>query len=471
MKKLINTSALVIGMAASGDVFGLAEIDRKQNAAIKSYKSDLGALKVEIDSLKIELKKSNSKLWKFTKKVNSQKVMKAQTGPKMSEEDLAAKEFLEKEIIYMKKQHYALIEAIKVGVAPDEMTEKKKGVERKIASLEREREQIIKGEGRTKTLKKIIALSGAVEVSYRSAKNYAGENTENINVDKVAFAVTAKMANALSADITLTSKESARNFILDTAFVKKGLGPIDFVFGLTALPFGVYESNFVSNPISKDLGDTSNTIAQLSTSKNGFAGKVYVFNGSENKIRANDRVHDFGAKVNYSKVVADVAFGVEVSYISDFSETGGVATNLIGGANTQLKRVGGYAAAFKLEVSGFNFIGEYITAADEYDSADMLFQSKGAKPSVYHIEAGYTFTAFKKKMTAALGYQTSKQMVALGFDKERYLTGLNIALNDNSSLNFEYLHKIDYQSNKCAGATCGTDQKGNAVTIQWIIGF
>ncbi|MGC1183294.1 LbtU family siderophore porin, partial [Legionella sp.] len=93
-----------------------------------------------------------------------------------------------------------------------------------------------------------------------------------------------------------------------------------------------------------------------------------------------------------------------------------------------------------------------------------------------HTEIGMTFKAFKRPSSLGLGYQWTKEALALNLPKQRIIGVYNISIWRDTVESIEYSHDIDYAVYQFANGaapngtvnlpTLGTGRSANTLSAQ-----
>jgi len=79
-------------------------------------------------------------------------------------------------------------------------------------------------------------------------------------------------------------------------FGSEETSPLYITAGQIYVPFGAYETNMVSEPLTLELGETRETSLQVGFVKGDFAGSVYAFNG-DNEKNGDSKIKSWGANL------------------------------------------------------------------------------------------------------------------------------------------------------------------------------
>ncbi len=303
---------------------------------------------------------------------------------------------------------------------------------------------------------KNVTISGVVEVEAGYGKDYANEKTSDLNTATAELGIEAKINDYTSASVVLLWEEDENaefNLQVDEAIITlapESTGPFSFTFGRTTLPFGVYETNLISDPLTLELGETSETIAMVGFESNGLYGNAYVFNGDQDKDGSSSKIDNVGLKFGYAFEQDDQSLDASIGYISDLGDS----DSLEGRFTTYSRNVPGLALSAKYATGPFTLIGEYIGATKDFDD--------GNRPKAWHLEAGYAIG----DATLAINYQKTKEALSLEFPEKRLAAGISFPVMENTTLSFEWAHDSDYKA-----ADGGTGENADTVTAQLAVEF
>ena len=317
-----------------------------------------------------------------------------------------------------------------------------------------------------------ISLSGAVEVELSKGETYAGANTSDIALATVAIGLDAKVNKRTDVRITLLHEDDdTENFVVDEGFITiadADKTPLYFSAGRLYVPFGHYDTNALSDPLTLDMGETQEAALMLGYEKNGVYASIYAFNGETNKAPATDNeAEQMGLNLGYVMETERMSMDVGMGYMSSISDSDGVSGSANMNNNASLTDyVAGMSIHLTYTRGAFNFFAEYLGATDKFAATELAFNGTGAEPSTYNIEVGYTFDMNGDESTAAVSVQGSDEALALGMPEQRYIAALSTAIMENTALAFELKHDVDY-----AVADGGTDNSADTITVQLALEF
>lgn len=345
-----------------------------------------------------------------------------------------------------------------------------------------------------------VEIGGAVELEVIHENDYDGNNPSDVAAGTVDLAASAQVNDWLATDVALTADDDGKIEVDEwTMTVQKPDTPVAFIAGRQGVPFGVYESNMVSDPLTKEVGDTADDAIQVALDLDGVTGAVFLFKG-DNDRSEDSQVENFGFSAGYTLERDEVSIGLGLSWINDISEAGAfkdasedfmspsdyaaavadIQTNGVpdgqGGFTTTdeakaeaiaelqgrgKSMVAGGGASLVASFGGMQVIAEYVTAMSKFKPYELAFKDKGAKPSVWMVQAAYGFELGGKSSTFAVGYEGTQEAIGLELAESQFLVGFSIDLLDNLNLALEWARMQDYGTGE--GGTGKDANKATAV--------
>ncbi|MEW6520127.1 MAG: LbtU family siderophore porin [Thermodesulfobacteriota bacterium] len=317
-----------------------------------------------------------------------------------------------------------------------------------------------------------VELSGLIEVEAFKGKDYNDDDSSDITLATVEIGLDARISDWTMGHLLLLYEEGEEDdhLIVDEGTITIGNAeklPLYLTAGKMYLPFGFYESAMVSDPLTLELGEINDSAVQVGFTGYGFYGSVYGFNGDINETGKDDEVNSWGANAGYAYESEGFALDVGMDWINNIGDTDGVDGYLEESNIAEIDDyVDGMALHAVFDLGQFRLIGEYVAALDEFEPAEIDFDSQGAEPEAMSFEVGYTTELFSRETVFALGYQNTEEALALGLPEDRYLAAVSIGIFDRTTLSFEYLIDEDYDESEG-----GTGDDANTATIQLAVEF
>lgn len=271
------------------------------------------------------------------------------------------------------------------------------------------------------------------------------ETVSDADLSAVELAVDANVADGISAHALFKYED-------DAVFVDEGFitweGPESFPAFVTAgrlvVPFGMFETRFITDPMTLELGETNEGALVLGYRL--LQGKVEtavsVFNGKTNEEGEDDTLSDMTARL----VVAPVeGFSFGVSWTSNLASADGLSEQVgIDPTDEDVRLdpvdnvdgVSAFVTAVLFE--RVTISGEYTAALNDFNAGELydVADTKKRSPRAWNIELGCSFT---DKLSAALRYAGSDD--GSGFlAKNQVGAVLNVEPLKNTGFALEYLN-------------------------------
>lgn len=324
-----------------------------------------------------------------------------------------------------------------------------------------------------------IEIAGLIEVEAGYLSPYEGDSESDIVLATAELGIHSQVNDWIEAGISFLYEQNETDLEVDTAYLtltNADASPLFLTAGQVYVPFGVYETNLVSDPLTLDIGEARETALQLGFEQSGFSGSLYVFNG-DNNIKGKDRIEGWGANLGFEQDSDDWAWSMGAGYINDLGDSDSLHETIndtrVGAAELDPslsidpnERTAGWTLNAAASFGPFSLIGEYLSATDDFDPISLEFKGEGARPSAWNIEAGYSFSLMGRESVAAVAYQGTREALALELPKERWLLGWSIEIFDRTSLGLEWARDRDYNARDG-----GTGKSADTFTAQLAVEF
>ena len=331
-----------------------------------------------------------------------------------------------------------------------------------------------------------VAVSGVVEVEAGMASDYAGDDSSDITLATMELGFEAALSEQVTGNLVLLWEEDATEPVdLDEATITLGrteTQPLFMVLGKTKAPFGTFETNMISDPMTLETAETSQSLIQAGYDKNGIQVSAYTYKGDIILKGDDDAINTFGASAFYELDQKGFTIKLGAGLMSNIMDSDGLGdaftesqeaflASASAGASYELKdAVAGYAVNTIVSAGPVTFIGEYIAAGDdpEYytdNGAGSEVTITAEAPAAWQIEAAVTFPVSGKEITTAATFQGSDNMAGV-LPENRYGIAVGAALTETLGLTAEYIAENDYSV-----ADGGTDDDASAMTFQLALEF
>lgn len=316
-----------------------------------------------------------------------------------------------------------------------------------------------------------IEISGALEVEASFSDTYAGNDASDITLATVELGFDSQVSERVSAHLLLLHEEDDTNLEVDEGIISIDMGSGWTInAGQMYVPFGAYETNLVSDPLTLEIGETRESAIQASFEKDGLYGSVYMFNGStietSTENAGDDTIEHTGVSVGYAWETDSFTLDVGLDYISSIGDSDGITgkltdANADNAPDALQSYVSGTVIHWTYGNDNLNFIVEYLQS-DKFQAAELAFKGNGAEPSALNIELGYGF----EWGTAAIAFQSTDEALALDLPETRTSIGASFDIDQDTALSVEYRSDEDYST-----ADGGTGNDASQITVQLAVSF
>lgn len=290
-----------------------------------------------------------------------------------------------------------------------------------------------------------VALGGVIEVEAGSVSDDLNGDGSGIELATVELGLDAKIAESVEGHIIFLYEEG-EDFTVD-----EGTITLTSPYGLTVtagnmyIPFGMFNSHFISDPQTLELGETNESAILIAYGSDMFDISIGAFNGDFDDVNvgdaegADDKVDDFVVSLTVTPAEG-ISFGA--SYISDIADTdaelGEAFQNISGEVYTDVYEdvVAGYSAFVSASFGSIVIEAEYLAAADEFDPLDIDTDGdgNGDQPVTFNVEVAY---AVSDALEVAARYEGNEDFFDM--PEKQYGVALAYGLHENTTLTFEYL--------------------------------
>lgn len=320
-------------------------------------------------------------------------------------------------------------------------------------------------------INKYVSLSGTIELETYWAKDFEGVSESGIELATAEIGLEAQVTEWALGTLLVEWDGDEDKINVADAFITLGNTekfPLTFTGGRFAVPFGVYETNMISDPLTLEIGEAKEDTLMVGFEKAGFSGSFYAFNGETNAGGGDDNIEHFGAALSYSMENDDLSLDVGVGYINSLLDSDGLTDAM--GDGMESDYIGGMTVHLIAGFGDFGFIGEYVTGLDDAIEVSEVEVVDGAgdvittteettnhgKPAAWNVEAAYTFA--EQDITIAVAFQGTKNLGGI-LPETRLLSTVGFGLAEGLSLSFQYCHDEDYGT-----ADGGSDASADSVT-------
>jgi hypothetical protein len=258
----------------------------------------------------------------------------------------------------------------------------------------------------------------------------AGDTSESdLVLATVEFTMDAAVNDWLAGHVGLLWEEDdTEENNLDEAYITAGDAFYAQV-GRFYLPFGNFESAFISDPLTLELAEISHSSAMVGYGNERFDVCAGAFKGDDEAVIENVYA---AASMHVGE---GVTFGAYV--LSDIMETGSQSEIA---AHVAVEKEAGAGAYLNLFLGPVRVNAEYVTALDEVEG--------NATPSAYNLEAS---VGFAESWIAGVKVEGSDDLYAwdddagdvAAYHENGYGAVLSYAFHDHASVGAEYMRLVN----------------------------
>jgi len=276
-----------------------------------------------------------------------------------------------------------------------------------------------------------ITISGLIEVEAAAESldfaDGSSDSASDLALATAQLGFGVKLTEEVRGNISFLFEEDATDLEVDEAAIDIDYAPLFARFGRLYVPFGVFHSHFISDPLTLELGETRETALLLGYGRELFSLSAFAFNGDAERIGEEDHIRDWGASL-----VLTPAEGVELggSYLSDLADSD---AGLVG---EYRRRVGGWSAFATVERGPFGASAEVLGATKKFDAADLDADGdgRGDRPLAWNLEVSW---ALLENVEVAARYEGSEEFA--GQPERQYGADVSWSPWEQTTLSLEYL--------------------------------
>ncbi len=321
-----------------------------------------------------------------------------------------------------------------------------------------------------------VEMSGLIEIEAGYVDQYVGEHESDLVVSTAEIGIAAQITDWVAGEMILLYEEDDTDLEVDIATItiaNAEYTPFSFTGGQRYLPFGAFETRAVSDPLTLEIGETRETAVQIGFKTGGWLGSVFAFNGDVD-ANGDEKIDQFGANLGFAwELSTDANVAVGISYISSLGDSDSLQDVLI--TSSPGSHTGAWSVFASANLGNWKFIGEYLSATEEFDIGTFVYNGDGAKPSAWNLELDYGFNVFGKPASIAFAYQGTNEALGLELPETRYLLAASAELDDNTTISLEWAHDRDYGTSDTAttvdGVIAGTGNSADTITLQLAVEF
>lgn len=289
-----------------------------------------------------------------------------------------------------------------------------------------------------------ISLSGLVEVE----AGYIDVESDDPAVDgdesdlvlaTVELGIDVDFIKHVSGHVLLLWEEDdTEELVVDEGFIRldgEDVVPLYLQAGKMYVPFGNFDSHFISDPLTLELGETRESAAVIGYANDLFDLAFGVFNGDVDEEGKDNHLDSFVASAVYTMpegAVAGLELAAGISWISNIADSDALGDEIGDEISDQVGGLGAFVTATLNE--RWTLIAEYVGALDEFEAGELADEK--LEPKTWNFELGCAVT---DALTVAARYEGGDDLGELLPDSQ-YGVVASYGLFENTTLALEYLH-------------------------------
>lgn len=301
-----------------------------------------------------------------------------------------------------------------------------------------------------------ITLSGVIEVEagYEDY-DYDGpaeddEDSSDLTLATVELGMDVDIIKHVKGHVLfLWEEDDTEPVDVDEGFITldgEDVVPLYLNVGKLYVPFGNFESHFISDPLTLELGETRESALTVGYKNEWMDVSVSAFNGDIDETGEDNHIETYVAAASFSvpeEVSSNFGIRAGVSYISNIADSDSLqdedddGNKIIAGSEVK-DYVEGVSAFLSISyMDKFFFEFEYLGALDEFEAGELLFDNgKEFQPETWNFELAYAAT---DRLELAVKYEGGDDLGDF-LPEDQYGAAVTYGLFENTSIALEYLH-------------------------------
>ena len=273
-----------------------------------------------------------------------------------------------------------------------------------------------------------VSIGGVIELELVSESPAGEDGTTSAGVGTAELGIAAAINDEWGGEIVIENDDGT--IALADAFLTYEPGDgLSASMGLQGVPFGVYDTNLITDPLTKDLGDTSAVSLVLGGEAGQLNWSLFALQPDEDGQFADN----YGVAAGFATEGDGAEFGLDVAWIS------GVANAV---------DMQGMAVSGRGSLGPASALIEFVTTLEAPED--------GATPTAWSAEVAYGFDLMGREATLAAGAGGSDEGEDVeGLAETLMLLGVSVGVWENVGIGIEWSQSEGYDA-------AGTD---DAITL------
>jgi len=301
-----------------------------------------------------------------------------------------------------------------------------------------------------------ITLSGLIEAeAYYENYDYdtpgkSDDDSSDITLATVELGVDVDITKHVKGHVLfLWEEDDTEPVDVDEGFITLNgadVVPLYLNVGKLYVPFGNFESHFISDPLTLELGETRESALTVGCVNEWMDVSVSAFNGDIDETGEDNHIESYVAAASFSvpeELISNFGIKAGVSYISNIADSDSLqdedddGNEIIIGSEVKdyVEGLSAFLSISYMDKLFFEF--EYLGALDEFEAGELLFDDgKEFQPETWNLELAYAAT---DRLEVAVKYEGGDDLGDF-LPEDQYGVAVTYGLFENTSLSLEYLH-------------------------------
>jgi len=269
-------------------------------------------------------------------------------------------------------------------------------------------------------------------------------DTSDFVLATVEIGFDVDIAKHVKASLFFLYEEDDTKFDVDQGIITidgADVVPLYVDLGKMYIPFGMFESHFIRDPLTLELGETNESAVVGGFRNDLLELSIGVFNGDIDETGDDDHIDNYLASACFTlpeTTVPDLNLTAGISWVSNIANSDGLQ-----------EAIEEEEATIKNHIRGFNtfiiaslldkyfFNAEYLGAIDDFKAGELSFDGgKSYRPEAWTIELACGVT---DSLNLAVCYEGSNDCDDF-LPKKQFGGVVSYDLFENTSVALEYLH-------------------------------
>ncbi len=271
----------------------------------------------------------------------------------------------------------------------------------------------------------LVELEGGLE--HLDLADGTSDTSGSLIVATAQIGFNAELSDHVDADLILLY-EDGESLTIDEATLNWNNGGLFGRLGFQYLPFGVFNSHFISDPLTLELGELQETALLAGYRQQQWTISIFVFSGEISKVGQENHFRDWGVSLSASPAENLM---VGASFVSDLAESN---AELLTHHQSQ---VGGWSTFLILNMGDIEISGEFVGVTKSFDTGDLDEDGNGVgdTPRAWNFELAYLAA---ENLEFAARYEGCREFPEQPI--RQYGTVASWGAWKHISLSLEYLH-------------------------------